>query len=843
MSIERVLIGAMHGKTYCVYQMVDITDYTVGANEAYTHIACINDDVCYMNVPDTDTILQMATDAIDEEYDLYEVIDEVCIPHVVFNGDPMVGVQCLYAIMKRLYNHSGCIVILSNTDRKSPVIDGKYIICAPYTRVNRDMLSEIMETFNILCKYRDIEYNPVSAKYLPLTWDVSAYRECTEIDISIAFNDAPATVLSARISSEPIATKVKMNAAQSKKAALIDSIIMYSREEIKGDMKKAAELVPLISKDRSRDMSLFLAMGRCLYRIYRGDGAGLELWRDACVQQVQPLCDEYWPTLDTTCTYYRIYTLQYWASKDSPDQYREWNSTSVRAALEASVMATGGILDVATVAYRKNPTLFICEGDDAKDAIFFRFNGTYYKPCGMFALQDYLDSDIITEYDDYLSDMSKLLQANAAAQGNDTSFIEMMQKKIDKCINIIVKLKSDSFQVSVVKCLMRLYNKEGFDLIRDSNPYLTAFEDCVFDAERKCIRDGIPEDCLTCSTGYDFKEAFNTYSLSHPHVQLVLDNIKKIVHDPEKEELLRRENASLLHACNPLKRGLTVHGPTNNGKSILYSWLGKALGSTYCPDVPNNLFYSIDAHPGGATPHMEMARFARLVVQSEVDDSMTLNEALFKRWTGGTDKITYRGLYKSKIKAFVPRSKPVTVCNTFAKINGNSAALRTRMVVLALDSKFITEKDPEYDHIKHMTYEERDQYMKDNHWYWADIHFDRTIESTYKAFMWLMIDDYIRYSSDGIVPMKILPESVQRDTVNYFIKSNIFLQFIRQATRRHPDAPGVTTYTMYNAYKKWYQDTIARTGFAALSKFLDELASMGYRHNNDVYCGIVITYQ
>jgi phage/plasmid-associated DNA primase len=105
----------------------------------------------------------------------------------------------------------------------------------------------------------------------------------------------------------------------------------------------------------------------------------------------------------------------------------------------------------------------------------------------------------------------------------------------------------------------------------------------------------------------------------------------------------------------------------------------------------------------------------------EITDLHVLNEGLFKRFTGCVDKITYRGLYQKKIKSFVPRCVPHTVCNTFPRMNGNSAAMRTRAIVLHLDSKFITEKDPEFEIIKDKSEEEREAYMAQHHWYWANL--------------------------------------------------------------------------------------------------------------------------
>lgn len=825
--------------------MADITSYITGTHEPHTHIAILHGEV--LNVAlSADTLPDVVTKADEGDYEIHELIEEVFIPYVPFAGDPDVGAQFLQVIMKRLYNVSSIVAILHNPHDGGESFP--YIVCAPYARINKEMHKDVVTTFDALCKHRDIPHTCRDLQYLPLTWGVTTYREGTEIDVQIAMDDIPAIILSVRLNNEPIVNKVKMSASQKRNTAIADSILMHSREEIKGDKLKAKELISLISKDRSRDMSYFLSMGKCLYRIFAGDSDGLELWRDASISEMHILCDEYWPTLDTTCTYYRIHTLQYWASKDSPKQYAEWNSTSVRAALEASILKTGGILDIAHVAYRKNPTLFVCNGEEPKDAVFYRFNGTYYKHSGLFDIQGYIVDTVLPEYEDFLKDMTKIMDSNT-----DNSFREMMDQKIAKCITIIVKLKDDSFQTKVVRILMRLYNKPNFDNIKDSNPNLTAFEDCIFDAERKCIRDGIPEDHMTCSTGYEFRKAWDEYNQlkwEHPDLITIIDNLSLIIPDIEKREVLRREFASFMHASNPLKRGLLINGPTNNGKSQVYSWISKALGTDYCPDAPNNLLYSEDSHPGNATPHIEMIRNARCLVQMEVGDTHTLDEGLYKRVTGCCDKLTYRGLYQKKISSFVPKCKPHTVCNTFPKINGNSQALRTRTIVISTHAKFITEKDLEYEELKNLSEEECDAYMKERGWHWANLQFNEVIDRTYKAFMWMMIQDFINYSGgyntpNGYqnVPARKLPLVIQKDTIRYFTKSNIYLQFLQAATRPQRDAPGVTTYSLYNAYKKWYGDTINRFGYASMSKLVSELESMSIKHNNDVYSGLVLTYQ
>lgn len=825
--------------------MVEVTDFIVTKNVPHTHAVEIDGELEPLFIDDPKTLSEIL-DENKPDYNLFEFIQEVHIPYVATDIDPVVGKGYFTSIMRRMYNSTRPIVVLTIPKDYEGFMNNIgsnwCIICAPYARVNEDMNTEIQSTFGNIASHHGHKCQVKAIQYIPLTWDITAYKEDNELDLDAAFDGNPKVTLSAIVSGGSISNKIKTKAGRVNKDALIDSILMYTKENIKSDQAKAKELVDMIDINRSRDMALFLVIGRCMYRIFHGDMEGLELWRKASIPEVHPLCDEYYPVLETTCTYYTVHTLQHWASKDSPDKYREWNHNSVWAAIEASVMATGGHLDVAQVAYRKNPTLFISDGDSTTECKFYMFNGTYYKESGLFDVCNYLDKEVLPEYEDFLKDLGKKVDNNP-----ENNFKELMQKKMDRCILILTSLKKEAYQQSIIKILMRLYNKPGFDNIRDANPNLTVFEDCVFDAERLVMRDGMPEDYATASTGYKFKDEWNLYSdvgYSHDDVKCVMDNLSKIIYDHEKREVIMREFAARLHASNPFKRAVIMYGPTNNAKSALTSWLGKALGPVYHPDVPDNLLYSEESHPGGASPQMEMARFARVLPQMEITDTHVLNEGLLKRFTGGGDKITYRGLFQRKIRSFIPNCIPCTVCNTYPRINGNSAALRTRICVWKLDSKFITEKDPEYDIIKDMKEDEVTKYMSDNHWYWADTMFNRTIDRTYKAFMWILIQVYIRHASrKESVAMAKLPYSIVKVTVDYFIRANIYLQFMENATKKDYNGGTCTTFSLYNAYKKWYTENVSRFGYVPMGKFIEELESMGYKHADNVYYKIVITYQ
>lgn len=833
--------------------MVDITDFKVDDDSIHSHVAIIDDEripIDLLSQQDYSSLISEISNEEDREYHIEERIPEIFMPYIkVFHIEPAQSTMWLQAILKRLYNSFAPICVLHDPNSEY------YILVANDIRINKEQHLEILSSFSSLCDYRRKEFKSETLQYLPLTWQVEVYKDGSQMNLDVSLGEHPIIALSHHSEKKPLSIRSKVNSKNATKDALVDSILMYSRQEIKSDRIKASELITLISMNRSQQMHMFLTIGRCLYRIFSGDGEGLDLWRSCTYPESQSLCDEYWDTLSTTSTYYTIHTLQKWAMEDSPEKYKEWNSVSVRAYLEAAVMPTGGPSDVAGVAYAKDPVLFICDGDDSKDAKFYRFNGTYYEEVGNFVLQDYLEKEVIPEFEDYSKDLSKMIEANPNNQ-----YREMIQEKVKACIKIIRSLKTNAYQMEVIKSLMRRFNKKGFDKVRDQNPHLTAFEDCILDVSPdfvkdayeskdilRCIRKGMPEDYITVSTGYSFLQEAHSYTWESEQVQDILQDLNRFETNPEKREFLDRTAASSLFAGNLRKRKLMMAGPTNNGKSMYCSLWEHALGPHYYPsNIGSNLLYSSDISPNQARGDMWPLRFARILPQTEITDSHVMNESFVKRITGKVDSISFRGLYQSKNISFVPRFLPVTICNTMPKLNGNSKALRTRIIIYRMNSKFISETDEEWNDIKNLDPVERQRVMQERSWFFADPNYEQFIKRTYKAFMWIMIQNYIKYANideQGIVAPGKLPKPIILDTLQFFKNSNLYLQFMEQATTRGEGSHGISTYAMYSAYKRWYSDNIAKFGFVSYQKFLEELAEMNIKPIDDIFRGFTLKYR
>lgn len=844
------------------FDCIDISDYQVEDCEQYTHIVSLAPSKEIRVHFENEHFAELSKFTSDPRPEFYilEKLGDQHIPYICFDGDHSTYSRLFYATIKTLYNCTKAVVVLDNpykAETSSPSI-----VCAPLVRVDPQAQKEIFKTFESLCRMSGVDYKESHITHLPLNWPYSLYREDVKVDTDEYEENIP-TLLSCMLTSYPITKKNKLTASQAKKMALVTSVLIHNRGDIRNDKSKAKELVKLLNKNRSRDRSMFYIIGRCLRNIYGARDEDAEqakkLWIECSLPELHDDCDIEYDLMETTGTYYGIRTLQHWAKMDSPKEYVKWNHTSVNIGLEASVLPDGGDLDIADVAYRLDPTRFVTSGDSHNECVFYEFNGTYYKQVGTFRVQDYLQYQVIPEYKNFCKDLCKDADNNP-----DNNIKDIIQAKIDKCRAIIVSLKSDAGMRRIFSVLMRIYNRENFEDIRDSNPYLTVFEDCIFDAEKRIIRDGIPEDYCTISTGYKFKEAYNEITAykcpnggtsggwDHPHVKIVVSNIEKIVHDKEKREFLRREFASRLHASNPNKRMILMHGPTNNGKSALIYYLMKALGMHYAPDLHNNTLFAKDSDPTAPTSHLAPIRYSRALVQTEITDEHILNESLAKRLTGCTDKITYRIHFEKKIKSFIPKCIPFCVCNTFPKLNGNSAAMKTRLMVLELDSSFILESDPEYAEIKAMSPADAAAYMEKNHIFYADPNFADIIDETYQAFMWVMINDYMQAvkntdNKDGkgraiVSPAKV-PKSIAFPTAVFFSRANIYYQFWLACTEKVPNAPGCSVYELYNTYKLWYTNNVGRYGIVPHAKFIGELESMKLKSHNEVYREIVIKYR
>jgi putative DNA primase/helicase len=132
-----------------------------------------------------------------------------------------------------------------------------------------------------------------------------------------------------------------------------------------------------------------------------------------------------------------------------------------------------------------------------------------------------------------------------------------------------------------------------------------------------------------------------------------------------------------------------LYGSGANGKSTFVETLRKLAGSYYSHTSIEGLLAPI-GNSGQANPHVANLAGSRLVVASEIPDSMKVNEALIKDLTGG-DIVTARYLYGNPF-AFRPNHKLWMFGNYRPRITGVDTGIWRRVKIIPFNA-IIPEKE------------------------------------------------------------------------------------------------------------------------------------------------------
>lgn len=186
-------------------------------------------------------------------------------------------------------------------------------------------------------------------------------------------------------------------------------------------------------------------------------------------------------------------------------------------------------------------------------------------------------------------------------------------------------------------------------------------------------RESTREDMLT-------KETLAVYQkgITHPAWDRFLDTF---VPDPEVREFTQRALGYCLHPENSAKKIFFLLGPSNTGKSVILEACIRALGTYGGAPNAKVIFGNTTAGP---SPEIIEASKKRMVIFSELGDTIELNADSIKRMTG-VDKMEARRLYSSSLERFTPTFKPYVSTNTAPRIPNADMATKQRIIVIPFE--------------------------------------------------------------------------------------------------------------------------------------------------------------
>lgn len=541
-----------------------------------------------------------------------------------------------------------------------------------------------------------------------------------------------------------------MNSNSSMMGVNSNGIDGYSDDET--DITICHQLLPMLSRERVDNDNYWIDIGKCIYNIYNGSADGLNVWIEFTEQSDNHMSDE------CTQLYYKfdeknyltLKTIAWYASIDSPILYEQWHTRWYQNSLEKATSSSH--YDVARAFYRVYWLNFTCAS--IKDRKWYHFINDRWNVIDRgVEIKKMLSEQFRCRFERLRTDFSK--RGADSDNAKDKAFYE---KKIEEVIVLTEKLKNVTFKENIMKELMDHFYDPKFSINVDNNPRLTGLPNGVIEVTntRAVFRQGKPEDFVVKSTNtvwpYD-------YTWEHPKVQGCMKWFCQVFIEEDLREYFLKLSASCLIGINMDKLFIIMSGEGNNSKSMIKKLYQSVLGP-YCVDFPTTVLTGRRGSSSGPSPELAQAKGAKLAVLQEPENDDSILGGRLKEYTGG-DTFYARLLNENggKIEAGF---KLFLMCNKPPIIPNSDTAIQNRIRILPFLSTWSDDApDNEEEQMKQRKFK-------------RDRLFDNKIGEFSSAFLWIMVQYYSKYISEGLRE----PKTISNYTLEYFRDNDPYKQFI-----------------------------------------------------------------
>lgn len=248
-------------------------------------------------------------------------------------------------------------------------------------------------------------------------------------------------------------------------------------------------------------------------------------------------------------------------------------------------------------------------------------------------------------------------------------------------------LKRLSETLKMISCLRQKNSRNSYvdDIIikltspdvLDSDPYLFAFNNAIYDLQQMKFIKPRPEFYITLTSGYDYE----------PHhtgnIDALLDSI--FPNEQVKDYYLTALSTGL--SGIQVQNFFIATGPGGNGKSVIHSLFLKTIGN-YGYELPSIcLMKDIQ---DGANPAIACIDKKRGVISSEPPSGKSVCTSTIKRMTGESS-LPVRNLYQSKV-GIKNLASYFMDCNTLPKLDEIVPGVIRRIRATPFDTQFMDEE-------------------------------------------------------------------------------------------------------------------------------------------------------
>jgi P4 family phage/plasmid primase-like protien len=353
------------------------------------------------------------------------------------------------------------------------------------------------------------------------------------------------------------------------------------------------------------------------------------------------------------------------------------------------------------------------------------------------------------------------------------------KKVIQYLNNVISKLENEAPAVTIIsRSQLVFYNhNKSFESLLNKNVYLFGCDNGVYDLKNDLFRDGLPNDYITCTCGYDFDKTRNLeYEIK---INEMIDQIMPIVN-------VKKFVMKLLAVC---LSGLTndqlmflFNGGGSNGKSILITLVSMVLGN-YFAKGPIAMLTQKRCAAEQATPQLNKTMHSRLVLFSEPKADDTFNSGVIKELTGG-EVMSNRNLHASPTD-FLPQFKIIVLCNSLPKVDDNTHGTWRRLRNISFPSRFVNKPDPTKKNQFKL-----DKFLANNFEAWKT------------TFLHILIDYFRIYMVEGLID---IPE-IMETTEKYQKDSDYYREFADSSiAETNNKSDGILWSDLKSSFEDWYR--------------------------------------
>lgn len=567
----------------------------------------------------------------------------------------------------------------------------------------------------------------------------------------------------------------------------------YELKREYGDFDMAQDLLLLLSNDRWRQKHFWLDIGRAIFSSCEGQEAGFELWVSKS-EELSPFtredCECEWMEF-LTYNSITVKTLAFYARRDSTAAYKQWHKNWCLSALSDALNITH--TDVARALYRSYWLEYACSNLSKKTWYKFGKHG-WIKMDGGDSIRRTCSDSFMRLFEEMRIDVS-----NQTLSTSDQAKKNVLEEMIKQMGKLIKNLKNVTFKSCLVTEAMEFFKDDNFEKYANENPNLLGIMNGVIETcDTYAIRrDGKPEDYVTlCSPIF-----WHDFEWNHPKVKAFTKWMHQIFTDEGEYHYILRMFASFLRSKNTNKIWPILTGVGDNSKSMFKKLIESVFGP-YSFTFKSNVFTVKDRNPGGPTPELAGARYAKIAWGQEPDENDSIIGGKIKEMTG-QDSIFARNCNENGGN-FEPMFTLVTMCNKVPSITDSSKAIKNRARIVPFRSVWVEDApDNEEEQFKLRRFKRIDD-------------FSSQIPRMASAALWVFAQYYAEYKKKGLEEPAIIKEYTNKfweDNDIYYLFTMECIEYVIKpgsVTVENPKGERDSSVVLsigdvYNEFKVWYK--------------------------------------